>query len=95
MGGRGGRARPQARDDRPRLPDNLADSCYLDTFYDTLRVLAAETGWVRVRGTVDHVTMTVRGKADEQIEAFTSAAQASNPGGWAIFASAYPPLIAS
>jgi hypothetical protein len=77
-------------------PETPADSCYLDTFYDTLRVLAAEAGWVRVRGTVDHVTITVRGAdADARIEAFTSAARAANPGGWAIFASAYPPLIAS
>lgn len=74
-------------------PDNLRDSRYLDTFYDGLRVLAAEAGWVRVRGTADYVTVTVRGDdADSRIDAFAAAAQVTNPGDWEIVSSAYPPL---
>ena len=74
-------------------PDNLPDSRDLDAFYDCLRVLAAEAGWVRVRGTVDYVTVTVRGgDADARIDAFAAAAQVANPGDWVIVSSAYPPL---
>lgn len=74
-------------------PDSLRASRYLDTFYDGLRVLAAEAGWVRVRGTVDYVTVTVRGDdADERIDALVAVARVANPGDWVIVPSAYPPL---
>ncbi|MGD9705492.1 MAG: hypothetical protein AB7J47_24115 [Acidimicrobiia bacterium] len=72
-------------------PDNLPDSRDLDAFYDTLRVLAAEPGWVRVRGTSDYVTVTARGgDADQRIDAFAAAARAANPGGWVIVPAPYP-----
>lgn len=73
-------------------PDNLPDSRDLDAFYDTLRVLAAEISWVRVRGTTDYVTVTVRGDdADQRIEAFAAAARTVDPGDWAIVTAPYPP----
>ena len=77
-------------------PDNLPDSHDLDAFYDTLRVLAAETSWVRVRGTTDYVTATVRGAAaDQRIDAFAAAAHAANPGDWVIVTAPYPPSALS
>lgn len=75
-------------------PDDLTESCHLDTFYEALRSLAAEAGWVRVRGTVNYVTVTVRGvDADQRIDTFMTAAHAANPGAWVITLSAYPPLL--
>lgn len=72
-------------------PDNHLDSRDLDAFYDTLRLLAAETSWVRVRGTTHYVTVTVRSDADRRIDAFAAAARAADPGGWVIVTAPYPP----
>ncbi|MGE0136883.1 MAG: hypothetical protein AB7L17_10640 [Ilumatobacteraceae bacterium] len=77
-------------------PDNLPDSRHLDAFYDTVRVLATRTGWVRVRGTTDYVTITVRGDdADRHADAFAAAASAVNPGRWVIVPAPYPPSVAA
>lgn len=75
-------------------PDNVDDSRHLSAFYDTLGALAAACGWVRVRGDVEFVTITVAGPdADERIGEFSAAAEAADLGGWTIVECAYPPLI--
>ena len=72
-------------------PTDVAQSRHLSAFYDTLRRLADGCSWVRVRGDLDYVTVTVRAEgADEQIAPFTSAAESANPGAWLIVASAVP-----
>ncbi|MGE0308583.1 MAG: hypothetical protein AB7Q27_22845 [Acidimicrobiia bacterium] len=77
-------------------PDSLVDCCHLDTFYETLRAIVAATGWVRVRGTAEHVTITVRGAdAEERINAFVTAAEAANPGPWTVVRSPRPPITRS
>jgi hypothetical protein len=74
-------------------PTDVAASRHLSGLYDTLGRLAQACAWVRVRGDVDYVTVTVRGcGADEQLAAFAAAAEAANPGGWVVVVSAVPPL---
>jgi hypothetical protein len=73
-------------------PTDLASSRRLSGFYDTLARLAGGCDWVRVRGDVGYVTVTVRGvDANEQLTRFADAAQKANPGDWRIAATAIPP----
>ena len=66
-------------------PQGIADSRHLSTFYDTLRVLASSAEWVRVRGTVDRVTITIGGHAaQDRVDELVAAAHAADPGYWAI-----------
>ena len=66
-------------------PDDLTASRHLAALYDTLRVLASGAEWVRVRGTVDRVTITLGGAdAQDRIGELIAAAQAANPGHWTI-----------
>jgi hypothetical protein len=77
-------------------PDDLDASRHLSEFYDTIRVLAEDTGWVRVRGSLEYVTLTVGGvDADDRLEAFAAAARSADRGEWEITAAAYPPGVAS
>lgn len=75
-------------------PTDVAASRQLSGFYDTVRRLARDIGgWVRVRGDVNYLTITLRGPgAEQQIETFAAAARSADPGGWRIVASARPPL---
>lgn len=71
----------------------LAASQHLFDFYGTLRDLAAQCEWVRVRGDHRYVTITVAGAdADRRLTDFAAAASAANPGGWTITESAVPVL---
>lgn len=75
-------------------PADLATSRRLSDFYDTMRRLASGCAWVRIRGDIDYVTVTVRGPdAERLLAAFTDAAHLTNPGTWLIAASAVPPSI--
>lgn len=72
-------------------PHTVAESRALDLFYETLRVLAAELVWVRVRGDAEFVTVTTRGEtATEQLRVFETAAALADPGSWSIAWSAVP-----
>ncbi|HAP77600.1 MAG TPA: hypothetical protein DCR14_16165 [Acidimicrobiaceae bacterium] len=74
-------------------PVDVVASRRLSEFYEELRRLAAGCEWVRVRGNVEYVTVTVGGAgADEQIALFEAAAAFANRGDWTIVASAVPPL---
>lgn len=76
--------------------DDLDGSCHLSEFYETIRVLAEEPGWVRVRGSAEYVTITVGGvDADDRLEAFAAAARSADRGEWEITAAAYPPRLAA
>lgn len=72
-------------------PGGLAAVRHLSGFYEELRRLADESGWVRVRGAVDFVTVTVRGAdADRRMGEFERAAEVANPGDWSVVAAAFP-----
>lgn len=72
-------------------PRTVAESRALDRFYETLRALAAELGWVRVRGDAEFVTVTTRGEtATDQLRVFEIAAALADPGSWSIAWSAVP-----
>ena len=72
-------------------PRELDASRHLSGFYDILRTLASEADWVRVRGSVRYVTITVAGAAaDKRLAEFAAAALDANPGDWEITPSAYP-----
>jgi hypothetical protein len=72
-------------------PSVLEVSWLVSTLYDRLSVFAARTPWVRVRGTVHYVTVTVHGQmAEEAVSALTAIASELNPGDWTITESAYP-----
>ncbi len=74
-------------------PVDVVASRRISEFYEELRRLAAGCEWVRVRGNVEYVTVTVGGAgADEQIALFEAAAAFANRGDWTIVASAVPPL---
>lgn len=74
-------------------PDDLGLARRLSAFYDALAELAGACKWVRVRGDVEFVTITVAGSdADERIGQFSAVARAASPGDWSIVESAYPPL---
>ncbi|HWL41774.1 MAG TPA: hypothetical protein VNQ73_02435 [Ilumatobacter sp.] len=71
----------------------LAACRHVYAFTQTLRALAADCEWVRIRGGYEYITVTVRGAAaDERIAAFAAAAHAADTGGWTIMATAFPPL---
>jgi hypothetical protein len=73
-------------------PNDLAPSRRLSAFYNTLRLLTGRLDWVRVRGSADYVTVTVRGPhADERIAELAAAAAQADPGGWEITPTAFPP----
>lgn len=66
-------------------PDTPAAARHLTTFYDTLRVLASDAEWVRVRGTADYVTITIGGhNAEARINELLATAHTANPGHWTI-----------
>lgn len=66
-------------------PSTVAESRVLDAFYDTIRHLARELSWARVRGDDRSVTITVRGAdATRRLALFAAAADLANPGAWAI-----------
>lgn len=70
--------------------NTLTESRDLDGFYGTIRDLTAVSGGARVRGTVDYVTITLRGvDAEEQIIRLAGAAHAAGRGRWHISLSAY------
>lgn len=74
-------------------PNELDTVRHLSAFYEMLRRLAGACKWVRVRGDVGYVTVTVRGTdAEERLAEFTAAATAANPGDWLVVASAFPPV---
>lgn len=74
-------------------PPDLEASRHLSGFYETLRGLAAGCEWVRVRGDIEYVTITVRGAdADGRIEQFAQAARSADPGCWRVVMSACPPV---
>ena len=74
-------------------PGELDAVRHLSAFYDTLRRLAGASRWVRVRGDVDYVTVTVGGAdGEERIDQFAAAAEAASPGDWLVVASAFPPV---
>lgn len=73
-------------------PETLEASRLVSTFYDRLRAFAARVPRVRVRGTVDYVTVTVRGaEADDEVTVLTAIAMELNPGDWTITQTACPP----
>lgn len=72
-------------------PSTVAESRVLDAFYDTIRHLARDLSWARVRGDDSSVTITVRGAdASRRIALFAAAADLANPGAWAIEWTAVP-----
>jgi hypothetical protein len=72
-------------------PMDVDGALLLAAFYETLRCLAGEHEWVRVRGDATFVTVTTRGvRAVEDLAMFEAAAAMANPGGWTITASAVP-----
>lgn len=73
--------------------DDVEAARHLSAFYDTIRDLAEERPWVRVRGDSDYVTVTVRGPdADDRIRELALAAVAADPGDWVVMPSAFPPV---
>ena len=77
-------------------PDELDASRHLSEFYDSLRSLAENAEWVRVRGSAEYVTITMCGAdADGQIAVFAAAARAEARPDWEITAAAYPPRLAA
>lgn len=71
--------------------NTLNESRDLDGFYDTIRDLTAVSDGARVRGTGDHVTITLRGvDAEEHITRLAEAAHAAGRRRWHITLSAYP-----
>jgi hypothetical protein len=72
-------------------PHDVAQSRALDRLYDDVSAIAATAEWSRVRGGVDHVTVTVGGGAADSIVVHISAAAAKmNPGSWNVAESPYP-----
>ncbi len=72
-------------------PDTLADSRRLTAFYDVLGSLASAAEWARVRGSAEHVTVTIGGPdAEQMISLVATAAARADPGWWRITESPYP-----
>lgn len=66
-------------------PSTVVESRALDGFYDTVRHLAREQSWARVRGDHSSVAITVRGTdATSRLALFAAAADLANPGTWTI-----------
>lgn len=66
-------------------PATVAESRALDAFYDTVRHLARDLPWARVRGDRYAITITVRGPdAAQQLAIFAAAADMADPGSWTI-----------
>ncbi len=72
-------------------PATVADSEALDEFYDAVLEIAGAAEWSRVRGTEDHVTVTVAGPlADELLLDVAEIAHRANPGGWQVIERPFP-----
>lgn len=72
-------------------PDTLSDSETLDEFYDAVFEIAGAAEWSRVRGTQDHITVTVSGPlADVLLMDVTEIAHRVNPGGWQVIERPFP-----
>lgn len=72
-------------------PDTLADSQVLDKFYDSVFEIAGAAEWSRVRGTEDHITVTVAGPlADEVLLDVAEIAHRANPVGWRVIDRPFP-----
>ncbi len=72
-------------------PGSFADSHALDEFYDAVFEITVAAEWSRVRGTEDHVTVTVAGPyADELLLEVAEIAHRANPGGWQVIERPFP-----
>lgn len=72
-------------------PATLVKSETLDEFYDAVFEIAGTAEWSRVRGTEDHVTVTVAGPhADELLLDIAELAHRANPGGWQVIERPFP-----
>jgi hypothetical protein len=72
-------------------PGKLVDSEILDEFYDAVFEIAGVAEWARVRGTEDHVTVTVAGPlADGLLLDVAEVAHRANPGGWQVIDRPFP-----
>ena len=72
-------------------PATVADSEALDEFYDAVLEIAGAAEWSRVRGTEDHVTVTVAGPlADELLLDVAEIAHRANPGGRQVIERPFP-----
>jgi hypothetical protein len=71
-------------------PGRLVDSEILDELYDTIFEIAGAAEWSRVRGTEDHVTVTLAGPhADELLLDVAEIAHRANPG-WQVVERPFP-----
>lgn len=71
-------------------PVDVVSSRRLSAFYDTLHTLTAGAVWVRVRGTAEYLTVTVRGAdADDRVAQIAARARGVDPG-WEVSPTAFP-----
>lgn len=74
-------------------PASVADSQTLDAFYDQIFAVAEMAEWVRVRGTEEFVTVTLRGSDAEQLLLdVVELAHRCNPGSWQVMDRPFPAI---